>query len=205
GLAVVRVDRRIRTPARGIVAVENLVHDLQIPLDISDKDRAIQHVIAERFADLAFASAGDGAGFVADGAFPACPDDAPAWRTGMLLHADLESGWGHINLAGGQFDRVLLAIIFPPDLLPSNAGARAFGDVNQIREIPVNRITFRPHVHPRAVILDHVHERPSVAAHRVGDELVSEAVARIRDRPAGVFFLDIAHQVGRVADLRLYF
>lgn len=64
-------------PTRRIVFLENLVKLVEISLDIVDEDRPTEHVIADRFADLAFASAADSARLVADYTFTSGTDQPP--------------------------------------------------------------------------------------------------------------------------------
>src|SRR5262249_1434281 len=88
-----------------------------------------------------------------------------------------------------------------PDLLAADVGVGAFGDVDQVSVVFVDRVALGFHIHPGGVVLDDVGEDSAVAAEWVGDEFVAETVAGEGDGAAGVFLFDVAVEVGGVADL----
>ena len=107
------------------------VDQVEVLLEVGDEDRAVEHVVAQRLADLALAAAADGAGLVAEGALADGADDAPARRAGVLFHPHLEAGRRHVDLARQQRDRLLLPVARPPDLCRGVLAAGVVGDVER--------------------------------------------------------------------------
>src|ERR1700721_1721439 len=63
---IIRLSRRVRRPAPGIVLLEYLIDDFEIGFQIGDEDRSVDHAVAQTFADFALAAAADGAWLVAE-------------------------------------------------------------------------------------------------------------------------------------------
>ncbi len=55
-LAVIRHVGSVGPPAVGIVLVDDLADQVQIFFGVGHEDRAVEHVIAEAFADFAFSA-----------------------------------------------------------------------------------------------------------------------------------------------------
>src|SRR5688572_15947853 len=195
------------TPALGVVVGEDLAHLRQILLRIGDEDRSVEHVVAQRLGDLALAAATDRAGLVAERALAGGADQAPARRARVLLEPHLPAPGRHINVIRLEWNRPLLPVRSrPPDLLAVDAGARGFGNVDELRKPLVDAVAFRANVDECRIIARDVRERPPGAqAAAAGAVLRAQAPAWKRQRAAGVLLLDVAVEVRGVADLRLHF
>src|SRR6476661_2792135 len=99
-LAVIGLVGSVGAPALGIILVDDLADEVEVFLGVGDEYRAVEHVVAEALADFAFAASGNGAGFVAEGAFTVGADDAPTGRARVFFEADLEAGGSHVDFAG---------------------------------------------------------------------------------------------------------
>ena len=79
------------------------------------------------------------------------------------------------------------------------------GNEEQVGPVLVDAVAFRANVDPFGVVAHDIFERSVVVASRVRVEFVAEIEAGKCNRAAGVFFLNIAIKVSRVADLRFDF
>ena len=100
---------------------------------------------------------------------------------------------------------MLDAVSLPADALFRQDRAGIFGNVDQIREVPIDAVTFRLDPDKLGVIPGDVVKRPAVVADAVDLKLFAQVEAGKRQRSARMFLFDIAHQIGRIANLRFNF
>ncbi len=142
---------------------------------------------------------------MAESPFAIGSDDSPTGRARVFFEADFEAGGGHVDFAGLEGNRLLAAVLGPPDFLAKDVRAGVVGDIDQVGEIFVDAVALWLHLHHVAVVVDDVVECASVYGPAIGLILIASAVAGKGDRPAGVFFFDVAVQVGREANLGFHF
>src|SRR5437773_260329 len=94
------VPTSLRLPYFSSVAGEDLLHTVEVLLDVRNEDRAVEHVIGNALGDLALAAAADGARLVAEGAVADRADQPPTRRAGVALDPHLVARRGHIHLTG---------------------------------------------------------------------------------------------------------
>ena len=127
-------------PAGRVVAIEDLLDEIEVLVTVGHEDRAINHVVAQALADLALASAADRARLVAEQTLGDGADQPPAGGAGMLLEVDLVTRWRHVGLADLQGNRHLVTVVGPPELEPLDAGPRVGGNVHQVGEVAIDGI-----------------------------------------------------------------
>ena len=125
----------------------------EILLEVLHKHGTAEDHIMQGFGNLRFAAAGYRTGFVAEKAFADGADEAPFAVVLAFAHLHLVATGQHVDFTrlNLQFARGTIGIA-PDDLLSLQFESGAFGDVKNIRIIPVTRIAAFLQLHKRLAI-----------------------------------------------------
>lgn len=91
-LHIIRLHTSSGVPAIGIIAIEDLLNQIQIIFGIGYKDWAVQEIVSNRLADFTFATTAHSTGFVTKNTFEQCSDESPRWCRGVLLQPYFVAG-----------------------------------------------------------------------------------------------------------------
>ena len=191
--------------AVGKVAGEDVRHLVHVAFEVGDKDIAGDDGVGDGLGDFRLAAAGDGARFVADGAFGHGADQAPegaAARSGLEVHA--VSTGAHVGLAGEQLDLSLGAVgTGPGHGLVAQAEVRLLGHEHDPFELRIKGVSFGLEDEPGWIPRHHIRDAV-VFGFAESFEFDAQVVAGKHEGAAGVLLLGRTVEVGGVADLGLH-
>jgi len=124
---------------------------------------------------------------------------------GGFFHLNFISGRADVNPVSEQLDDALAPGGRPAYGLLVQVEAYITRNIDYFRELLVNGVTFRQHVHGLAGEFDHLLERMAAVTNMlVSIKFLTQIVARTDEGTPGVFLLAKAKKVRGVTDLRLH-
>ncbi|MEW5770722.1 MAG: hypothetical protein AB1831_10215 [Pseudomonadota bacterium] len=191
--------------AVAVVALEQLLHLVEVALQVLHVVGAGEQRGLQRLGDLRLAAAGHRARLVAEHAFRLAADQAPGRRVGVLLEADLEAVGVDVGVPCQQLEAARgAALRAPGDLLFQHVEVGVLGQVDHVGPDLVDAVALRMKVDQRGVARLQLGERVAAGAvFRIQAVAVAEVEAGEGEGAARVFLLRAAEQVGGVGDLRL--
>ena len=178
---------------------------LHVAVVVLDEDRALEDHARDGLGDFGLAPSGDGARLVTQGSARPGADQAPRGARDLLLEADEEARRKNVNGSGAEAQAAFAIPVTPGDESFPRMEGGVFGDVIDVRKLPVDGIAF-------GMLLHQVPEQANGAGiggllqadGPVRVEILSEHVGGERESAAGMLLFAAAVQIGREADLRFH-
>ena len=121
----------------------------------------------------------------------------------MLFQPELVARRRHVRVFRTQRNRNILSVVLPFDLLVVHICHAVFRHVNEIRKRLIDSVALVLQRHKGCVVAGDIGKRAVVVTTTVRHKLVTQTETGKCQGSAGVFFFQVAGEVGRVAQLGL--